>query len=79
MASKNSFVKAMDDLPLILKIILCIPFLDIIWAIYRIVKGVSTNNLLMVIIGILWIIPGSAFLWIVDIIAIILTNKLFLA
>lgn len=77
--AKNGFISAMDDLPLIVKIILCIPALDIIWAIYRIIKGVSTKNTLMLIIGILWIIPGAAFLWLVDLISIILTGKLLLA
>lgn len=77
--AKNGFISAMDDLPLIVKIILCIPALDIIWAIYRIIKGVSTKNTLMIIIGILWIIPGAAFLWLVDLISIILTGKLLLA
>ena len=42
--AKNGFVSAMDNLPWIVKLILCIPALNIVWAIYRIVKGVTQNK-----------------------------------
>ena len=77
--AKNSFISAIDDLPLIVKIILCIPALDIVWGIYRIVKGYTTKNILMLVIGILWIVPGVAFGWLIDIICILLTGKLLFA
>ena len=68
----KDFLCAIDNLPMILKLVLCIPALDIIWAIYRIIKGVTENNALLVVIGILWIVPGSMFGWIFDIITAIL-------
>ena len=77
--AKNGFISFLDDLPFIVKIILCIPALDIIWAAYRIVKGVTTKNVFILVVGILWIIPGAAFLWLVDLISILLTGKLLLA
>lgn len=65
----NSYVKYIDELPLILKVILALPGLDgIFYGIYRICKG-------HIIIGILWIFLGFAILWIVDIITIILYGK----
>ena len=75
MAEKNGFVSAMDSLPFILKLILCIPALDIVWAIYRLVKGVSTNNVLMIVFGILWIVPVIAIGWLVDLISTILFGR----
>ena len=75
MAEKNGFVSAMDSLPFILKLILCIPALDIVWAIYRLVKGVSTNNVLMIVFGILWIVPGIAIGWLVALISTILFGR----
>ena len=75
MAEKNGFVSAMDSLPFILKLILCIPALDIVWAIYRLVKGVSTNNVLMIVFGILWIVPGIAIGWLVGLISTILFGR----
>lgn len=71
MAGKNGFVGAMDNLPWIVKLILCIPALNIVWAIYRIVKGVTTHDVLTLVFGILWIVPGSVFCWIIDLISTI--------
>lgn len=69
------FVKAMDELPVILKIILALPVLDIVWAIYRIVKGACKGNILTLIFGILWIVPGSVICWIVDLVTTIIYGK----
>lgn len=71
----KNFIDAMDNLPWIVKIILCLPVLDIIWAVYRIVKGVTTKNLLMLIFGILWIIPGSVFCWVIDILCTLFAKR----
>ena len=71
----KDLVKAFDKLPWIVKLILCIPALDIAWGIYRICKGVATKNTLMLIIGILWIIPGAFILWLVDLICVIIYKK----
>jgi hypothetical protein len=73
--AKSGFIGAMDKLPWIVKLILCIPLLNIVWAIYRIVKGLSKNKLIMVVVGVLWIIPGAVFLWIVDLVCTILFGK----
>ena len=71
------FVKAMDGLPLIVKIILAIPALDIIWVIYRIVKSLAKGNMLGVILGVVLIIVGLPFLWLVDMIFIVLKGQVF--
>lgn len=75
----KKFISAMDSLPRILKVILAIPCLDIVWAIYRIVKGVAYKNFITLLFGILWIIPGSVICWIVDILTLLFSNKLVLA
>ena len=66
----NGFVKWMDDAPLWLKIIFALPVLNIVWAVYRIVKGCATKNVLMVVVGILWIFLGATILWLVDLVSI---------
>ena len=71
----KGFISFMDKLPLWAKIVLAIPMLDIIWALYRIVKGLNTNNVLMLVFGILWIFPGSVICWIVDLVSVILCKK----
>ena len=71
----KDFVKAMDNLPWIVKLLLCLPVLDIVWAVYRIVKGVATKNVLILIFGILWIVPGSVFCWLIDLLCTIFASK----
>lgn len=73
--AKNGFVSAMDGLPWVVKIILCIPIINWVYGIYRIVKGISTNDTLMWIVGILWIIPGSVICWLIDLICTIVYKK----
>ncbi|MFA6368704.1 MAG: hypothetical protein WCX10_09140 [Bacteroidales bacterium] len=66
----KEYVKFFDGLPLIVKIILCLPGLDSIFAgIYRICKG-------HIIAGIIWILCGWAILWIIDIVNLIMHGKL---
>ena len=72
-------VKALDKLPKLVKIILAIPALDVVWAVYRIIKGVCKKHLITLVVGILWIVPGIAIGWIVDIISLLLFDKLLLA
>ena len=71
----KDLVKAFDKLPWIVKLILSLPVLDIVWAVYRICKGLATKNTLMLIVGILWIIPGAPLLWLVDFISVIVAKK----
>ncbi len=72
----KNFIKTMDNLPWILKLIFALPFLDgLVWGIYRIVKGINKNDGLMIVAGIIWLLVGWAILWIIDIITIILYKK----
>ncbi len=65
----KEYVKFIDGLPLILKVILALPGLDgIFYGIYRIAKG-------RLIIGILWIVLGFAILWIIDLVSVLLNGK----
>lgn len=64
-------IKSFDDLPWIAKLILCLPVLNLAWAIYRIVKGVSEKKTAVLVAGILWIVPGSVVCWVVDLICTI--------
>ena len=66
----------MDNLPKILKLILCIPALDIVWCIYRLCRSLSRNNLIGIVLAILTIVPGAAFVWVVDLICMLLGNRI---
>ena len=52
----KSFVKWFDESPLWLKIIFALPVIDIVWAVYRIVKGAAYGKIWTLIGGILWIV-----------------------
>ena len=64
-------IKSFDDLPWIAKLILCLPVLNLAWAIYRIIKGVTEKKTAILVAGILWIVPGSVVCWVVDLICTI--------
>jgi hypothetical protein len=70
------FTKWMDSSSRLVKLILALPVLDIVWGIYRIAKALKAKNTLLVILGILMIIPGAAFIWVLDILCILLTGKI---
>lgn len=66
----KNFVKWFDDAPLWLKIVLALPVIDIVWAVYRIVKGAAYGKVSLILGGILWILLGWLALWLVDIVCI---------
>ncbi len=71
----KSFVKAMDDLPLVVKIILALPMIDIIWVVYRLIKSISHENVLGIVLAVLLLVIGIPFLWLIDIITLIINNN----
>ena len=73
----KNFIKAMDNLPFIAKLILSIPALDIIWNIYRLCRSLKKGNLLGIILSVLLITVGLAFMWLIDIICVLLNNKVW--
>ena len=75
----KALIKSFDELPLILQIIFALPVLDIIWAIYRIVKGAAYGNVLTLIAGIVWIVAGATICWVLDLVFLILGKQPLLA
>lgn len=75
----NGIVKWFESAPLWVKIIFALPGLDIIWAVFRIIKGAAQGKLGLILIGILWIILGWAILWIIDLVSILIKKHPILA
>lgn len=71
----KSFINGMDGLALWIKIILALPGLDIIWNVYRLVRSIDKGNVLGIVLGVILIIVGIPFMWLVDIISLIVANK----
>lgn len=68
MKALKDLIKTVDKLPKIAKIILCLPFFDVVWAIYRIIKGVVKKDTLRILVGILWLVGGCTVTWIFDLV-----------
>ncbi len=75
----KGMVKWFENAPLWLKIIFALPGLDIIWAVFRIVKGAAYGKVGLIVAGILWLLLGWAILWIIDIVTIIINKHPVLA
>jgi len=73
----KNLLKALNDLPLIVKLILCLPALDIVWCVSRVCRSLLKNNLLGVVLAVLTIVPGAAFVWAIDLICVLLNGKIW--
>ena len=75
----KEMVKWFENAPLWAKIIFALPGLDVIWAVFRIVKGAVKKDYSLVLIGVLWVLLGWALLWVIDIVTIIMKKHPILA
>lgn len=73
----QSIINSFDNLPMLIKIILALPGVDIIWVIYRLLRSIIKENLIGIIIAIAVIIIGLPWLWIVDIICLVAIGKVW--
>lgn len=64
----KGFLREVDGLPVIVKALLCIPCVDIFYGVCRILTGAVRNDVLRIALGILTIIPGAFFMWIIDLV-----------
>lgn len=71
----KAYVSAFDNFSKVVKVLLALPFLDILWVVYRLCKSIASKNTLGIVLGIILIIVGIPFLWLVDIITIVLNDK----
>ena len=72
----KDLIKAIDNLPFIVKLILCIPVLDIVWTVYRLLKSIDVQNTLGIVISIL-LFFCAPFVWLIDLICIIVNKKVW--
>ena len=73
----KGFIDAMDKLPLLVKVLLAIPMLDIVWVVYRIARSIEKKNTLGIVLGIVMIFIGIPFLWLIDIVTIIINGNVW--
>ena len=65
----------LDNLPMIAKIIIAIPMLDIIWVAYRVIRALDEKDTAALVVAIImFFIPIT---WIIDIACIVLNGKIW--
>lgn len=72
----KDLIKAMDKLPWIVKLILCIPALDIVWTIYRLLRSLVAGNTLAIVLSIV-LFFCAPFVWLIDLICVLLNKKVW--
>ena len=73
----KDFIKSLDSLPLLAKIILALPGLDIIWNISRVMRSLVKGNNVGAVIAAVLIVVGIPFVWAIDIVTLLLYNKIW--
>ena len=74
----QNLIKQVNSLPLIVKLLLCIPVVEIFYGICRVINQLSKGNMLLLVLAVLTIFPGAAFMWLVDLICVLLNGHAFL-
>ncbi len=70
-------IKTFEDLPFIVKILLCIPAVDIVWTIYRVIRSLDAKNTVAIVASIVLIVVGIPFMWLVDLICVLVNKKIW--
>ena len=73
----DSLIKAIENLPKIVKLILCIPAIAIVWMIYRVCRSLQKQNMVGVIIAIVLIFVGIPFMWLIDLLCILFKGNVW--
>ena len=73
----KKIIKTIDEQDKIIKLILCIPVVAIVWNVYRLCRSLEKNNIVGVIIAIVLMLPGACFMWLVDLLCILVNGKIW--
>ncbi|MBQ3706652.1 MAG: hypothetical protein II889_01980 [Clostridia bacterium] len=71
----KEFINSLEGLPLLVKLILALPALDIVWGIYRILSALDAKNTVALVVSI--ILLFVPFMWIIDIVMILLQGRVW--
>lgn len=72
----KDLIKAMDNLPWLVKLILCIPALDIVWTVYRLLKSLVAGNTIAIILSIV-LFFFAPFVWLIDLLCVIFKKNVW--
>ncbi|MBE6126754.1 MAG: hypothetical protein E7182_02100 [Erysipelotrichaceae bacterium] len=72
----KAFCNWMDERSRLVKILFCLPFIDIIWGVYRLGGAIANKNVLHIVLAVLWILFAAFIGWVADLVCIILFNHI---
>ncbi len=69
----KKLIADVNNLPLIVKLLLCIPVVEIFYGICRIINQAIKEpvDVLWLVLAILTVVPGAAFMWLIDVVWVI--------
>lgn len=73
----KALIDALAGLPKIVKLILCIPALDIVWTIYRLCRSLEKKNMVGTILAIVLLIVGIPWVWLIDLICVLVKGEVW--
>ena len=71
-----AFLKWMDSRSRLVKILFCLPIVDIIWGVYRVFGAIRNKNILHLVLAIIWVIWAGFVGWVFDLVFIILFGRI---
>ena len=71
------FIKWMNGRSRLVKILFCLPIIDIIWGVYRLLGAIANKNVLHIVLAALWIVFAGFVGWVLDLVCILLTGHIF--
>ena len=72
----KAFCDWMDAQPRIVKILFCLPIIDILWGIYRLGGAIANKDVLHIVLAVIWILWAGFIGWVLDLVFIILTGRI---
>ncbi len=73
----QNLINTFDNFPMLVKLVLALPGIDIVWMIYRLVRSIVKENIIGIVLAIVILIVGIPFLWIIDILCLIFMGKVW--
>ncbi|NMA05469.1 MAG: hypothetical protein GX931_03755 [Acholeplasmataceae bacterium] len=71
----KSYVNWMEGNSKLVKVLLALPIINILWWVYRLFKSIEKGHTLGIVLAIILLIVGIPFLWLLDLITLIVLDK----
>lgn len=73
----RAFIDWMNGQSRLVKILFCLPIIDIIWGVYRLLGAIVNKDVLHIVLAVIWILFAGFVGWILDLVCILITGHIF--